>query len=142
MGFGPVLALLPFVLAGGAAVASRHRELDLFTAGEEHAAGRGVDVGRTRGLLFFAVSLMVGGVVAACGPIGFVGMMVPHVARLLLGPSHARLAPASAVLGAAFLVLCDTLARSLIPPAEVPVGVVTALLGGPFFLWLLLRKQT
>jgi iron complex transport system permease protein len=142
VGYGGVLTLLPFASVGGAIVLSRHRELDLFTAGEELAAGRGVDVARTRGLLFFAVSLMVGGVVATCGPIGFVGMMVPHVCRLLLGPSHRLLGPASLALGGVFLVLCDTLARTVIAPAEIPVGVVTSLLGGPFFVWLLVRERT
>jgi iron complex transport system permease protein len=83
-------------------------------------------------------SLMVGGVVSVCGPIAFVGMMAPHICRLLVGESHARLAPASFMLGGSFLVLCDALARTVIAPAEIPVGVITALLGGPFFLWLLL----
>ncbi len=141
VGYGGVLTLLPFAFLGAAAVLFHHRELDLFTAGEELAAGRGVDVARARGVLFFAVSLMVGGVVAACGPIGFVGMMVPHAARLLLGPSHRRLGPASLLLGGAFLVFCDTIARTAIAPAEIPVGVITSLLGGPFFVWLLVRNK-
>jgi iron complex transport system permease protein len=141
VGYGGVLTLLPFALPGAVVVLFHHRELDLFTAGEELAAARGVEVARTRGLLFFAVSLMVGGVVAACGPIGFVGMMVPHAARLLLGPSHRRLGPASLLLGGSFLVFCDTLARIAIAPAEIPVGVITSLLGGPFFVWLLVRNR-
>jgi iron complex transport system permease protein len=81
---------------------------------------------------------MVGGVVAVCGPIGFVGMMVPHICRLIVGSNHHHLAPACVLFGGSFLVACDVLARTLIAPAQIPVGIVTALLGGPFFLWLLL----
>jgi iron complex transport system permease protein len=84
---------------------------------------------------------MIGGVVAACGPIGFVGMMAPHICRLLVGPSHRTLLPASALFGGAFLALCDTAARTLLAPAELPVGVITAFLGAPFFLWLLVRRS-
>jgi iron complex transport system permease protein len=85
---------------------------------------------------------MVGGVVAACGPIGFVGMMAPHICRLVVDPRHRVLLPASALFGGAFLALCDTVARTVLSPAELPVGVLTAFLGGPFFLWLLLRRRT
>jgi iron complex transport system permease protein len=79
--------------------------------------------------------------VAACGPIGFVGLMAPHICRLLVGPDHRYLTPATLLFGAAFLVACDTLARTVMPPAELPVGILTALLGGPFFLWLLLVRS-
>jgi len=78
--------------------------------------------------------------VAACGPFGFVGMMSPHICRKLLGSGHRLLLPASAVFGGAFLVVCDIAARTIVAPAELPVGVITAFLGAPFFLWLLLRK--
>ena len=80
----------------------------------------------------------MGGIVSVCDPIAFVGMMAPHICRLLVGENHRRLAPASFLFGGVFLVVCDTLARTVIAPAEIPVGVITALLGGPFFLWLLL----
>jgi iron complex transport system permease protein len=116
------------------------RELNLLAGGEEIAAGRGLDVMKTRTILFLGASLMVGGVVSVCGPIGFVGMMCPHMARLWVGSDHRRLAPASLLFGGTFLVLCDTLARTLVAPAEIPVGVLTALLGGPFFIWLLLTR--
>ena len=109
--------------------------------GEELAASRGVEVNRTKMVLFFAASLMVGGVVAVCGPIGFVGLMAPHICRLLIGPEHRWLTPATLVFGGAFLILCDTLARTVMAPVELPVGIVTALLGGPFFLWLLLARK-
>jgi iron complex transport system permease protein len=123
-------------------VAWHARELDLLAAGREIAASRGVAVARTRTVLFLATSVMVGGVVAACGPIGFVGMMAPHICRLIVGAEHRRLLPASALFGGAFLVLCDTAARLVLFPAELPVGVITAFLGAPFFLWLLVRKVT
>jgi iron complex transport system permease protein len=135
-----VLQMAPFVVVGIAVVLAFGRELDLLTTGAELAASRGVAVARTRTVLFVATSIMIGGVVAACGPIGFVGMVSPHICRLLLGPGHRLLLPASAVFGGAFLVLCDTAARIAVAPAELPVGVITAFLGAPFFLWLLLRK--
>lgn len=139
VGYHPVLGMLPFSLFGVAAIFLLTNELNLITTGEDIAVSRGVDVRRLKTLLFLAVSLMVGGVVSVCGPIGFVGMMAPHICRFLIGTNHRQLAPAVFLFGGAFLVLCDTLARTVIAPAEIPVGVITALLGGPFFLWLLLR---
>jgi iron complex transport system permease protein len=116
------------------------RELDLLSLGDDIAAGRGVNVKRTRRSIFMAASILVGGVVSICGPIAFVGMMAPHICRLIIGEGHTRLAPATLLFGGSFLVICDTIARTVIAPAEIPVGVITALLGGPFFLWLLLRR--
>jgi len=140
-GYRSVLEMLPFVLGGVIVTLCLTRELDIITTGEEMAAGRGVNVEATRNLLFFGASLMVGGVVAVCGPIGFVGLMIPHICRLLVGPGHRILAPASILAGGSFLAVCDTFARTIIAPAEIPVGVITALLGGPFFLALLIRSQ-
>jgi iron complex transport system permease protein len=136
--YDSIWGMLPFVVAGAVVLWLARHELNLFVLGDDLAMGRGVDVPRVKRLLFFTVSLTVGGVVAVCGPIGFVGMMVPHMCRLIVGPDHRYLAPGSALFGGAFLVLCDTLARIVLAPAELPVGIVTALLGGPFFLWLLL----
>jgi len=141
VGIRAVLGLLPFAAAGGLILAAHTHELNLLTTGEELAQSRGVEVGRTKQILFFAASLMVGGVVAVCGPIAFVGLIVPHICRLLIGPDHRLLLPATVLFGAAFLTLCDTLARNIMPPAEMPVGIITALLGGPFFLWLLLARR-
>ena len=135
-----VIQMAPFVLLGMLVIFAFGRDLDLLATGSELAASRGVAVARTRTTLFVATSVMVGGVVAACGPIGFIGMMSPHICRLLLGPGHRLLLPASAVFGGAFLVLCDVAARTIVAPAELPVGVITAFLGAPFFLWLLLRR--
>jgi len=117
------------------------RQLDLLSLGEESAHGRGLQVGRLTWLIFWFSSALVAGLVAVTGPIGFVGLMAPHAARLLLGPGHRRLIPAASLMGAGFLVLCDALARWIIAPAELPVGVITACLGGPLFLVVLLRGR-
>lgn len=116
------------------------RALDLFTQGEEVAADLGLNVGTSRLLLFAAAGALTAAAVAMAGLVGFVGLTVPHVVRLLWGSSHRHLLPASAMLGAAFLMTADALSRALLAPAEIPVGVVTALIGAPFFLYLL-RKQ-
>lgn len=135
------LSLLPLIVFGGLAALVLHRELNLMSVGEEIAVSRGVDVSRYRTVLFVSTSVMVGGVVAVCGPIGFVGMMAPHISRLLIGPDHRWLGPMALLFGGVFLVICDTAARLLAAPAELPVGVITALLGGPFFIWLLTGRR-
>ena len=135
-----VLQVFPFVASGGLISMYLRRELNLLSISDDLAASRGVNVERVRMVLFLAVSLMVAGIITVCGPIGFVGIMAPHICRLIVGANHRILVPASALFGGVFLTLCDTLARSITDSAEIPVGVVTALLGGPFFLWLLFRK--
>jgi len=142
VGYQSVLEMLPFVVGGGLMILFLSQELNLLLTGEEIAHSRGVEVRWVKQGLFFATSLMVGGVVAICGPIGFVGMMIPHICRLMIGADHRWLAPATLLFGAAFLAICDTISRTLIAPVEIPVGVITALLGGPFFLWLLLRRES
>lgn len=141
-GFEGVLSILPFVFSGGIIVFYLTRELNLMTTGEEIATSRGVEVKTVKNTVFFATSLMVGGIVAICGPIGFVGMMAPHICRMIIGADHRYLAPASFLFGGIFLVLCDTLARTIIAPAEIPVGVITSLIGGPFFIWLLVSGSS
>jgi len=138
VGYRPVITVLPFVVIGNAVIFYFTRELNLMTLGEDIAKSRGVDVGTVKKALFFATSLMIGGVVSQCGPIGFVGMMSPHICRMIIGHDHHYLTPVTFLFGGMFLTLCDILSRTLIVPAEIPVGVITALLGGPFFLWLLL----
>lgn len=138
VGFEPVWQVLPFAIIGLVAVSVLAREMDLLVVGEDLAATRGVSVEQVKRLLFFAVSIMVGGVTAVCGPIGFVGLIVPHIGRLMVGGHHRFLTPFSVLGGAAFLVTCDTVARVAIAPVEIPVGSITALVGGPFFLTLLL----
>lgn len=117
-------------------------ELDLLTAGEEIAASRGVDTARTKLRLFILASAVVGIIVAVTGPIGFVGLMVPQICRLWLGHRHAALLPACLCLGGSLLCICDLLARTLLAPAEVPVGIITAMLGAPFFLWTLCCRNS
>jgi iron complex transport system permease protein len=140
-GYGPAAQLAFFTLIGSLILFLLSNELNLLMTGDDIAISRGVNAPRVKRLLFFAVSLMVGAVVAYCGPIGFVGMMVPHICRLIVGPNHRILLPASLLFGGLFLVACDTFARSIIPPAEIPTGVITALLGGPFFIALLMNKK-
>ncbi|MEV4103391.1 iron chelate uptake ABC transporter family permease subunit [Nonomuraea sp. NPDC049649] len=128
------------VLLGTVALLGVSRPLDLLLAGEEAAASLGLNVHRFRACLFVLVALMVGAVVAVSGAIGFVGLMLPHIVRLLTGAGHRRALPAAALLGAAFLIAADLAARTVIAPEEIPVGILTALAGGPFFLWLMRRK--
>ena len=135
-----LVRMTPFVVVGIGALGWRARELDLLSIGSDIAASRGVDVLATRRWIFLATSVMVGGIVATCGPIGFVGLMAPHICRLLVGAEHRLLLPASCLFGGAFLAVCDAAARTVLAPVELPVGVITAFLGGPFFLWLLLRR--
>ena len=136
-----LLRVVSVVVGGGLAFSVLcSRDLNLMSLGEEPAAHLGLNIERTRNLFLLVASLMTGAIVAACGLIGFVGLIVPHSVRLVAGPDHRRLVIASAFAGAAFLVLTDSVARTIIAPREVPVGVATALLGGPFFL-VLLRKR-
>lgn len=146
VGFDGVLAAMPLVILGGGVVWFLHRDLDLLMMGELVAAGRGVSVGRARAAAYFAASAMTAAIVAQCGPIAFVGLVVPHVVRRLTGPIHATLLPAAMLIGAAFLIVCDTLASNLMhwaseSPMQIPVGVVTNLIGGVFFLGMLLRRR-
>ena len=129
----------PFVLAGLVAGLVEARELDLLMQGEETAASLGVDVESSKRALILTVAVLTGACVAVAGMVGFVGLLAPHAVRLLLGPSHRVVLPASALGGAVFLILCDLVARTIHPPTEIRLGVVTALCGGPFFLVLLLR---
>ncbi len=116
-------------------------ELDLLATGDEIAHSRGVEVKKLRKKLFFAVSIAIASIVSICGPISFVGMISPHICRKIVGTNHKKLIPLSILFGAAFLTFSDALARVIIPPAEIPVGVITALCGGPFFLLLLLKSK-
>ena len=139
--FNPILASLPLVGASFAMFAVLPRALNLLTLGEDIAAARGVDVGRAQRIAFFSASVATGAAISLAGPIGFIGVVVPHLVRLLVGSDHRVVLPASLLVGASFLVICDLLARTLMAPIELPVGIVTAMIGGPFFLWLLLRRS-
>lgn len=134
------IIVLPILISTGLLYAYG-RDLNLLLLGEETAQGLGVNVARTRFTLLMLASLLTGTAVSIAGGIGFVGLIVPHALRLIIGPDHRLLLPASALGGAIFLVLCDTAARLLIQPAEIQVGLITAMLGAPFFLFLLWRNR-
>jgi iron complex transport system permease protein len=138
--FAPIaVAAIPLGLAL-AGFATLPRVLDLVSMGAESAAARGVDVARAERVALVSASLATGAAVALAGPVGFVGIVVPHLVRLMVGADHRIVLPASALFGATFLIMCDLVARAALAPTELPVGVVTALIGGPFFLWLLFRR--
>jgi iron complex transport system permease protein len=117
------------------------RELNILTQGEATAFHLGINVERTRTILFVTSSTMVAAAVAVAGLIGFVGLIIPHMMRMIVGPDHRVLLPASALGGAIFLILADSLARTLVPPLEIPVGALTALIGAPYFVYLLRQRQ-
>ena len=129
--------LAPVVVLGTLVVAAFGRDLNAFTLGEEGAFHLGVAPQRTARLLLALTTLLTAAAVAMAGTIGFVGLIVPHVLRLIIGPDHRTLVPASALAGGILLVTADIAARTLMRPVEIPVGILTAFLGAPFFLYLL-----
>ncbi|MFN7101560.1 MAG: FecCD family ABC transporter permease [Pseudorhizobium sp.] len=138
----PEFALVSVVVGFGLVVCLFYaRVLDTFAFGDESAAALGVDVGRTRILLFALTAVMTATIVSMVGTIGFVGLVVPHAARFVVGPLHVRLLPACAVFGAIFMVLADIASRALVPQQVLPIGVVTALVGVPVFSIILYRFQ-
>src|SRR3954447_3883264 len=138
--YQPILTALPLMFISFAAFAWLARPLNLLSLGDESAETRGLNVAAAQRTAFISASLATGAAVSVGGPVGFIGIVVPHLVRLIVGPDHRVVLPASALFGAAFLVGCDVVARTVIAPIELPVGVITALVGGPFFLWLLVRK--
>ena len=139
--YSPIVAALPLVAIAFAGFVWLARPLNLLSLGADAAASRGVDVERAQRVAFFSASLATGAAVSVGGPIGFVGIIVPHLVRLLVGADHRLVLPAATFFGAAFLVGCDAIARTVLAPLELPVGIITAIIGGPFFLWLLLRQR-
>lgn len=139
-GYRPIVAALPFIGIAFLAFGWLARPLNLLSLGADAAGSRGLSVVRTQRLAFLSGSLATGAAVSVGGPIGFVGIIVPHLVRLMLGADHRLVLPASACFGGAFLVVCDALARTVMSPLELPVGIITAIIGGPFFLWMLLRR--
>lgn len=136
-----IIIILPYLVVGFLILYWRSRHLNLILSGEENALQLGVDVERLKLLSYLCASLITAASVSLCGLIGFVGLIVPHSARLLFGPDHRLLLPASALIGASFLILCDTVARTVLAPVELPVGVITAAFGGPFFIYLLRQRK-
>jgi iron complex transport system permease protein len=136
-----VIMMLPFSLLGTLVILAHARSLNGILLGEESAQHLGIDVEKTKKRLFTASSLVVAAAVSVSGVIGFVGLIVPHAVRLLVGPNHKVLLPASAIAGGLFLVGCDALSRIVMAPAEIPVGIITAAAGAPFFIFLLRRGK-
>ena len=134
---GPLAILVPVVAVASAVLYRYSRDLNLLTAGEENAFQMGVDVEKTKMICLLTVSLMIGLTVSLSGLIGFVGLILPHLARMAFGSDHRLLIPVASLGGAIFLIAADTLARTIISPSELPVGVITAFLGAPFFIFLL-----
>jgi iron complex transport system permease protein len=141
-GYSDVLNILPFTIVGFLAIWFFSHELNLLTTGDDLAKSRGVDTARTSRFLIVLISFLIGGVVAVCGPIAFIGIIVPHMCRIFIGTDHRYLTLASFLFGGIFLVVCDGIARVVIAPAEMPVGIITALIGGPFFVWLLVSRSS
>jgi len=133
----PALALL----LGALYLTMQARALNALSLGEETAATLGVDTSRFRQEIFALTSLLTGTLVAVSGGIGFVGLMLPHILRLLVGADHRRLLPVAVLAGAIFLIWVDVLARVIVAPQEMPIGIITALLGAPFFIWLMRRSR-
>jgi iron complex transport system permease protein len=143
-GWMPVVAILPYIVIGLVALTFMGRALNVLQFGDDQAQQLGLRVDHVKLIVVVAASLTTAAAVAFAGIIGFVGLAVPHVVRLLWGSDYRRLIPLSIIAGAALLLLADILARTIIAPQEVPLGVVTAMFGAPFFLWLLrrMRRQT
>lgn len=138
--YAPIIAAVVPLTAAFAAVATLPRVLDLISLGTAAAESRGVDVVRAERIALVSASLSTGAAVSLGGPIPFVGIVVPHIVRLLIGADHRLVLPASALFGASFVIICDLVARTAFGGVELPVGTVTAIIGGPFFLWLLFRR--
>jgi iron complex transport system permease protein len=139
--YTPLMAGLPLMVVAFAMTVTLPRPLDLISLGADAAAARGVDVPQAERLALVSASLLTGAAVSISGPVAFVGLVVPHIVRLMIGSDHRLVLPASALFGATFLIGCDLIARTLFSPVELPVGIVTAIIGGPFFLWLLVRRN-
>jgi iron complex transport system permease protein len=136
-----VIVAFPPILLGIVVIFLFTRDLNLMLMGEETALDLGVEVEKLKKVLLIFASLATGVAVSVCGTIGFVGLIIPHVMRILVGPDHRVLLPSSCLVGAMFLIWVDTLARTIIEPTEIPVGIITALFGVPFFLYLLRKRK-
>ena len=135
------IALVPVAVLGVIVLLVFARELNAIATGEEAAKGFGVPVHVVRLIVIAVGALMVAGTVAAAGMVGFVGLIIPNMARMIVGPDYRRLLPLSAILGAGFLTLCDMLARTVFAPQEIPAGAITALIGAPFFVYMILKQR-
>jgi len=136
-----VIAILPFVLIPIVYLPTLGKALNAYALGESEANYLGINIASTKIKIIVMSALAIGASVAVCGIIGFVGLVVPHVLRLILGPDNKQILPASAFTGAILLTLADLLARTIVAPSELPIGIITALIGAPFFLYILMQKK-
>jgi len=132
---------LPFIIIGVAVIYVFARDLNIILLGEEQARHLGVDIEMLKRIMLASATLITAAAVSISGIIGFIGLIIPHIARILVGPDHRILIPSSALAGAIVLILCDTIARTIVRPAELPVGIITALLGCPFFVYLIRKRK-
>lgn len=140
-GFKETATVIPLLLPALWVLYSCRLELNHLTLGEELAGGHGVDVQSVQRKCFFGGAIATAVIVSVAGPISFIGLIVPHAVRRLSGFDHCLVLPASFFMGGGVLVICDTVARTLLAPREMPVGIITALIGGPLFIWILMKKQ-
>ena len=141
VGFDEVWKTLILVVPGCIILLSITKDMNLFGLGDDVASSLGVNVRRMEKLIYFATSLAASAVISVTGPIGFVGLIIPHILRMIMGVDNRIILPCSFLLGASFLTAADTVSRTLISPVEIPVGIITASVGGLFFLWLLIRTK-
>ncbi len=141
VGLDSVWKTLIFAIPGCVLLLSVTKEMNLFALGDDVASSLGVNVGRMEKTIYFATSLAASAVISVTGPIGFVGLIIPHILRMIIGVDNRIILPCSFLLGASFLTATDTISRTIISPVEIPVGIVTASIGGVFFLWLLMRTK-
>jgi iron complex transport system permease protein len=140
-GWSHIQLILPFMLIGSFILIYHYRELNALALGEDAADHIGVDVKKGKTFVLIGASLLTGAAVAVSGSIGFVGLVIPHLVRLVTGPNHRHVLPLSMLVGGAFLILADLMARTIIAPKELPIGVITALIGAPVFALLLIRER-
>jgi iron complex transport system permease protein len=133
--------VLPFVIVGVAAIYLFARDLNIMLLGEEQAQNLGVDAERMKKIMIASATLITAASVSISGIIGFIGLIIPHMTRILVGPDHRILIPSSALTGAVIMILCDTIGRMIVRPAELPVGIITSILGVPFFIYLIRKKK-
>lgn len=141
IGYNQIINSLIFVIPSIIILISTSKDMNVFSLGDDVANSLGVDIKRMERKIYLATSLSIGAVISISGPIGFVGLIIPHILRLVVGADNRILVPCSFLLGASFLTIADTISRTIISPVEIPVGILTACIGGIFFLWLLVKYK-
>jgi iron complex transport system permease protein len=139
--YNEIILLIPFFIVGVSIILFLSKDLNIILTGDETAKSLGIEVEKVKKIVLIVSSMIVAACVSVSGVIGFVGLIIPHVVRMLFGPDNRRLMPFSLIFGAAFMVISDTLARTIASPAEIPVGAVTALFGSPYFIYLLIKSK-